>query len=257
MRKVFYFTENEKIRTLLGYFAVKQGNVFHYTRTDAAENIVGGAVRFTRADTLVDKSEIEYGLTILEERLGEDSRFSSLPDAIRERLRRCYVLSLSYDPDNPYLKEQYSGAGGAILEFKKLPHYSHGFWHVTPNTDGSYRLHHFKDLYEVFEGNVIYDPDVQLEIIDLIIEILPEMIDGEPHIADYASFTFNYLLRPFLLSKNSNFSPEDEYRIVLVAKEATDDRFEVTTSDAETERIYVEARMPGSAIPSILDNSDT
>ena len=173
-----------------------------------------------------------------------DGRFSTLTR----------VLSLSYDPDNPYLKDKYSGKSGAILEFENLHYHSISFWHTTPNDDESFSLHHFQYLYAVFEGNVIYDPDVQLKIIDLIIEILPEMIDGEPHVADYASFTLDYILRPFLLSKRNSYSPEDEYRIVLVAKETTDDRFEFTHSIGTSERIYVKARMPGNTLPTILNN---
>ncbi len=240
MRKVVYFREDSRLHELLSYFKLQQGPVYHYTNQLAAESMASGKIRLTRADCMEDQSEIQFGISLLAESLGTNSSYSSIPEDLKLRLEHCYVLSLTGDANNQHLRQHY---GQHLIEFANPAFLYLSGHHAVPNDTDGYNLHWFHDLYDGFEGNVIYDQITQQKIVDNIVELLPIIDNPETHIVDRSSFITKDLILPFLLFKRPNFEPEDEYRIILVRKHGIDDSFELSRSE-NPERKFIEALVP-------------
>ncbi|NQW17781.1 MAG: hypothetical protein HQ478_09885 [Chloroflexi bacterium] len=250
------FTRDDDLRRLHSYFQKPPGLAYHYTSKQAAQNIDSGQLRLTRADYLADREEIEHGLSILSDTLGPDSPYMTLPDAIRERLSNCYVLSLSEDSDNAHLTNEYANPPGGILEFEYPMFHAHGFWHSVPEEDGSYRLHYFQDLYDQFDGFVIYDDDLKLEIIEFIVQLLPRMLDPATSAIERFGFVVHDLIVPFLLFKNSKFMDEAEYRIAFVRKAEGDNKYESCGLVRGNPIRHIAVRMPSSVASIVARTGD-
>ena len=247
------FTNSEAVKNLLGYFPLTPEPLYHYTTRDAAESMTEGRIRLTRADCLVDKSEIEYGLDLLSDAIDPAGPFVEIPAALRERLGQCYVLSLTSDPKNIYLAKEHCGeAPPSVLRFKNPHFWFLGAWHSTAQGDG-FRTSHFDGLYDVYEGTVIYDPDMQQEIVKVLVDSLPEAANPATHPSDRMHFVSALIVLPFLLFKRPRYAEEKESRIVVVKKWDTVQSFEQRSERKDgSPLVYIEANLAGKAAPIII-----
>ena len=244
------FYECAAVGRLLSQFEISQGPLFHYTRRIASAEIQRGKIRLTRADCFLDTKEIQYGLAVLT-RAGEDSldesqlpSFSELLKAIRARLQFCFILSLSKNPDSGHLRSTYSGVNGAVVEVpENFPRVLYRGWHATRTGDGSFGLRFVVDLYDFFEGNVIYDAKKQRRIAVMACEAWRELRSRDAHVVDGYHF-IDSLLRCLVLFKSSEFEVEDEYRIALVRRPEIAETFESTETRAGRTCHYVAVRIP-------------
>lgn len=254
MRVGQHFSSNKSVGELLLKFLPSQGSLFHYTDQAASIGIRRGEVRMTRADCFLDQSEIAYGLAILSEAarttLGaeEIESFNHVLGALRVRLQRCFVLSLSQDSDSDYLKSKYAGNGGAILEFQEnFPVMFHGAsWHSIPNGEGSGTVHLIADLYEFFEGFVVYDRARQLQLAEIACQTYRNIQSTDTHFVDKYHF-IDILIQCCVLFKRPEFEIEKEYRIALIRNQKDMQSFEETINHEGKNRTLIKVMIPSSS----------
>lgn len=212
MRGQFFNTDNERLTKILSQFQLTQGPLFHYTEMKAASAIVRGELWITRADDLSDEEEIQHGIQVFKS-VDDSSPVREIIKAAEDRLSHSYVMSLSLNPCNDYLWGKYAPKSGGRLEFGF--DFADQFRFASP----------LFDLYESYEGKVIYGGEQQHEIAELIVAALPEIITDTPHIVDRQLFE-NAIFQCLLFCKRSMFEREEEVRIVLVRRDPAEQRFE-------------------------------
>ncbi len=246
-RIVTYFSGSQTIHELLSQFPLSQGPLYHYTNQQAAEGISKGEIWVTRADCFFDSSEIQHGISIIADVARQELNdnvlvvFVSLLFVIRECLKQCYVFSLSLDRDNPYLTSRY-GKGLAFPEDFPRRLFSMG-WHSVRNDGNSFRNYYFVDLYDFFEGSVIYDMDSKQRAARLVCEAFREIITPQAHIVDNFHF-INILMTCCVLFKETKFANEEEYRAALVSKTANNESFEHSRTNKGRHIRYIAASGP-------------
>jgi len=171
----------------------------------------------------------------------ECSSFQKIIMALSDRMRHSYIFSMSHKNDSDHLKEKY---GTSIVEFpedfpSRLGNLSR---HLTPSGDG-YRLKFSHDLYDLHEGFVVYESLKQQAIAKDICRTFLEISRENAHIVDPFHF-INVILTFIALSKRSNFSEEEEYRLLLVAKNNKAKQFELERNDGCRNLIYIKLNMP-------------
>lgn len=253
MRSVAYFAENELIKKLLRKFEISQGRLYHYTSEEAASGIRGGEFWLTRADCFLDKLEIHYGESLLEQAAIEhlnsiecDSFIRLLSEA-KASLNLTYVMSLSQEPENKHLLENY---GRFIIEFDETfpMYFVHEGMHSTAIDMTSYRLHFLNTLYDFFEGFVIYDKGKQLEI-SLAICGAYAQIAGSRYVHKVDAWHFvDIIKRCLILFKKDRYSSESEYRLSITYRQALPNIFEHTRERDNKSFVYVKAKLNRSLL---------
>ena len=250
MRIRQYFSGNKFVSELLSEFKVSQGPLFHYTNQIASVGIKGGEIWMTRADCFLDPKEIEHGLEVFSKAAQnslsdlEIASFFKILEALKERLRTCFVLSLSQNPDNNYLQSNYAGENGAVIEFQEnFSHVLYTGWHTIPNSDDSFRNHFIVDTYDRFEGFVLYDDEQQLRLAKMACLAYRDLISTDAHIVEAIHFV-NILMNCLVLFKSREFEVEKEYRIALVRKSEEKESFEKSRENDKCCYLYIEVRIP-------------
>ena len=116
-------------------------------------------------------------------------------------------------------------------------------WHAVPIDSDSFRLHHFSDLYDFFEGSVIYDMDSKQRTARLACKAFQEVVTPQSHVVDRFHF-INILMKCCVLFKEDKFSYENEYRIALVSKNTNGETFENSREKQGRRLRYIAARWP-------------
>ena len=134
---------------------------------------------------------------------------------------------------------------GAILEFQEnFPIMFYGTsWHTIPNGDDSWSVHLIADLYEFFEGFVIYDEDRQLHLAKMACQSYQDIRSTDAHPADIYHF-IDILIRCVVLFKVSDFKVEKEYRFVLIRNRGGVLSFEKTMNHDGKHRACISVRIP-------------
>lgn len=232
------------IEKLLRKFRISRGLLYHYTSEEVASSICDGEFWLTRADCFEDKSEIEYGEKLLRQvansllSLSEQQLFIKLLSDAKTSLSLTYVMSLSQDLGNPHLLETY---GRAIVAFEEhFPiSFRHTEMHSIPIDNGGFQAHFLENLYEFFEGLVIYDEEEQLQISSDICEAHKKFLNAKCiHKTDYWHFV-EIVKRCLILFRQNSYFPEREYRLSISYLDATPNTFEHTKNDG---RIFIEAQ---------------
>jgi hypothetical protein len=221
----------------------------------AGERATGG-VQTTRfggppqADYFLDSKEIEHGLKVLSvaarTALSEPERMSfvDILKAVRERLQSCYVLSLSQDPESEYLQSNYARDSGVVLEFEEdFLRVLYTGWHAIPNGDDSFRCHYIVDIYDFFEGFVVYDDSHQQQLSTIACLAYRELLSTDAHIVDSCHF-INILLQCLILFKSRKHKDEKEYRVAPVRMPRITESFEETRDRVGCRHVYIAVRIP-------------
>jgi hypothetical protein len=241
MRFTQYFCGNESVGELLSQFRCSQGPVFHYTGRDASIGITCGEIWMTRADCFLDQAEIAHGLAVLSEAAQttleeERESFSTILEVLRARLASCFVLSLSQDQKNEHLRKVYSGSDGAILEFQEdFPRTLYTGWHAIPKGDDSWSLHYVVDLYDFFEGFVVYDPAQKRRLAEMACQSYRSLRSTDAHIVDSHHF-IDVLMQCMILFKTPEHEAEVEYRVALIGRGEESKPFEQSRSRSGSRR---------------------
>jgi hypothetical protein len=127
---------------------------------------------------------------------------------------------------------------------------------MVPEGNNSYRAHYFEDLYVLFDGAVIYDDDKKREIVEVIVQLMPEMTGPDADPATYYDFVTRRLIAPFLLFKRRQFAGEAEYRYVFVRKHDVDDSFECSRDIRGRRSSYVKVLISPRSAPTIIKKFD-
>ena len=207
----------------------------------------------TRADCFLDQAEIVHGLAVLSEaaqttfKAKERESFSIVLKALEARLHACFVLSLSQDRDNNHLKSTYAKKNGAILEFQEdFPMIFYGAsWHTIPNGNDSWSVRFIVDLYEFFEGFVIYDVARQLHLAEMACQSYRDIRSTDAHPADIYHF-IDILMRCMVLFKVPSFNAEKEYRFALIRNLGDVQSFEEAMVHNGKHRAYISVRIPST-----------
>jgi len=230
MRTQVHIVENDKIGKLLSKFRISQGELYHYTDSTASENIITNKeIYLTRADHFLDKSEIQYGITLLtnaaEKILIESdiNKFQTIIDALSERFKQCFIICFTQISNS---KKHIKTYGKNILQFKEnfpseLANMSR---HSIPKDNG-YSLRYSTDLYETIEGFVEYNSNKQKSIANEICEIFQETNNANIHLVDQYHF-INAIMKFVILCKESCNDWEKEYRVGLISNSKWDTMFE-------------------------------
>jgi len=229
------FAFNPKLTEALNGIRCSQGNLFHYTHRQVANDIKKNReLWITRADCFLDDMEIKHGVKILKRvskcKLKADSLkdFQLLVEAIHERLTNCYILSLSEDEHNTYLAEKYAKNETKVKFSPNFPMSLYGRAGHRNANGVAYAI----DSFILHEGFVEYEPRTQVEFAVKIIDIFKNMIDTEPHVVD--AYQFVGLLMQFVIFvKRKRFCKEREYRVSLVSAGKGVKVFEDNNSDGK------------------------
>ena len=231
MRVIKYFCSNKQVGNLLQRFKISQDNLYHYTSKDASIEINKGEIWITRADCFLDSREISHGIQILSGAANNylagntKNYFVNLLSVFQSTLKNTYVMSLSQDSANQYLKNNYA-ANGAIIEFKW--HFPEDIgaicWHSIPTSNDSHSIHHLSDLYSYFEGFVVYDGISQRDIARSVCEAYRDIRSSKAHFVDEIHFA-NVLTQCVVLFKEESYTPEKEYRIALIRNDNSSNPF--------------------------------
>lgn len=262
MRAIQYFCTNKLVGNLLRRFKISQGNLYHYTSKDAATGINKGEIWMTRADCFLDSREISHGIDILINAAnyylsgGTNKSFVNLLSDFHSKLKNTYVMSLSQDPQNQYLKNNYA-VDGIIIEFKEVfpTHLGATGWHSVPESKDSYRLHYLTDLYRPFEGLVVYDDDLKKELAREVCETYANLTSSMAHFVDELHFE-NALIQSIVLFKEESYAPEKEYRIALIRKDNSNNPFEKNREYKGKSIFYIKAEIPRNSSSLIEKNID-
>lgn len=122
-----------------------------------------------------------------------------------------YVICFSYDKDNRFLWESYTGNTGVCLEFSKKE--LEDYWHSIDLESGINNGGEFNLMQKV-----IYDDDIQKQYIKMWADILQHKDNF--YNAEVLSFILTFC-------KSSYWKPENECRAVFGAKYFSDERFKV------------------------------
>ena len=237
------YDKNEAVQQFLSEFRISQGPLYHYTNRTAGEAIASGHIWITRADCFLDDDEIQHGFDIIRSAgpSNQNADFAGMLAALRERLKACYIMSLTQDAENQHLKSQYSsGQTGCIVEFdESFPRATYSGWHYTPKGDG-WRTHPFYKLYDHFEGFMVYKDSRKEQLADIAYECFSQAFSTSSHIVD----TYQYvdaLLRCLILFKKEepDFVAEKEYRLAVVSKHELGSEFEHTRDGKYGEIVYI------------------
>jgi len=258
MRVREYFCQDEAIGRLLVEFRMSQGPLFHYSDRIAASGIRNGKIWMTRADCFLDPREIGHGLEVLSLAARsahselEGKQFLDALEALRARLRSSYVLSLSLDPESDYLKTNYAGADGVALEFEStFPHllYNLGY-HAESQDGGSFRRSFVVDVYDLFEGFVVYDKVRQHRLAAMACLAHSSLVSASSHPVDVYHF-INVLVQCLILFKSQEFAAENEYRVALVQQHGITESFEKTRDCRGRRSSYIEVSVPPAVAAAI------
>jgi hypothetical protein len=257
MRFVVHFCENELVRKLLDEFNVRQGPLFHYTSQEAASGIRSGEIWLTRADCFLDSSEINHGCDVLSSAATatlsaqEILSFHRLIDILHDRLKSCYVMSLSQCDSNEHLRLNYASKGGAILRFEEtFPEELVNGWHAVPMGNGRFSTHQLSDVYDPFEGFVVYDDTRKQQLAEIACGVFRQLYAADAHKADLHHF-IAILIQCLVLFKEYYISPENEYRIALLRRRNITEDFEHRRDCRGATIIYVKVRIPDPVSDSI------
>ena len=240
MRFKKYFAENEDVRSLLGLYEESQGYLYHYRGEGTAKTIVkDNGFRFSRADQFLDQNEINHGLALLKEAAEKilDSEkkasFISILETINKSLGSCYIFCLSKDGKNQHLLEKYSDGKTVIRLEEDFSFWVNCSWHVI---NGS--IHYINDLYRIHEGFVEYSLSRKKEIAGKVCSAFKKLVEETTHIVDQFHF-IDVISKFIILSKREEYSKEAEYRIVLIAKDKINNKFE----EEKKGRIFINPKM--------------
>lgn len=258
MRFRRYYCQDESVGRLLSEFKESQDPLYHYTDRVASEGISGGELWMTRADCFLDSREIEHGLETLSAaarttlRGAESVSFSDVLGAVSARLRTCFVLSLSQDPESDYLRSKYAKNGGIVLEFEEsFPRVLYTGWHAFPKGHDCSGLHYVVNNYDFFEGFVVYDDSHKRRLATISCQAFRDLLYSEAHVVDTYHFV-DILMQCLLLFKRQEFKVEAEYRVALVRKPGVRKSFEQTRGPAGRNQAYIKVRIPSARAAEIL-----
>ena len=241
-------SNSKTVSSLWDYFPIPQPPQFHYTKIKRAKAMADGRIRLTRADCLVDPSEIDYGLGLLSDAIDSGGTFSGIPSLIKQGLKHCYVLSLSTDPCNEYLIKTYAGSCGAKVKFENAYFTLMAARNSPPVGLGD----PVDDLFTFYQGMVIYERDLQLEIVTKLEHALPEAFDDETHTVDRSHLLDTLIVMPSLLFKKACYAKEEETRFIAVAKDGVSDSVERSFVKKDGSiSYYIELMLYGSFKPVI------
>gem|GEM_PF-3967157 len=251
MRSQMFFTENDRIQSILSRHRISQGNLYHYTKNEIAKKICDTKeFRLSRADTFLDDEEIKYGVGILR-KLAEHTLkgrtkelFLEFLNTINTMLQKCYVFSLSQVGNSQYLLERYSDGKTVIKLIENFAFFLIGeSCHFKPIKNGTgNKLYHCSHLYRCYEGFVEYQQSEQEEEAKEICEAFQSLNDhlqaNQFHPVD--QFHFSRAIVIFIiLCKKEKYCEEEEYRIALISNNKEKNEFE----EKENDRIFISLRI--------------
>lgn len=198
------------------------GPFYHYTSQDAAKSMgEKGRLWLTRADCFLDEEEVHYGIDILLAEIeatggaATEEPYCTIDQSIREALRNSFVLSLTYESDNPYLLNEY---GRNIVKFNQ--NFRMLLSAASFNVKEGQNNQVIHEIYEILDGKVIYDIDSQRELARRVVTAIVnfqsmkfvDAIEKDMHLLRLREA----LLTAVILMKAPAFAAEAEYRFCLV-----------------------------------------
>ena len=183
----------------------------------------------------------------------EAASFSEVLKTLQVRLKSCFVLSLSQAPDSEYLRSNYAGDNGSVIEFQEnFPRIVfHTGWHVTPSDGDSFRNHFVVDVYDFFEGFVVYDDPQQQRPATMACLAYQDLLSTDAHIVDSYQF-IDILMQCLVLFKSNEFEAEEEFRVAFIRRHGIIERFEETRDCAGCCKLYIKVRIPSPETTAML-----
>jgi hypothetical protein len=215
---------NEKIGELLQRFNRNHDFLFHYTSSQAAESISQNKeIHLTRADYLIDKREIKYGINIFKKQAenilsnGSKDRFAQILEILSNRFDKCFILCFSNISDSKKHQEIHGDEG--LIKFNPIfpTEFAAMSYHAIEFNDG-FAFTYSTDIYKPIQGHVIYDYYSQLDLAKEIIKTFNEINKEPTHIVDQFRFV-DILLNFIMLCKEECYDWEKEFRVGLIANE--------------------------------------
>lgn len=212
--------------------------IYHYTNIYVLQSILSKSTLWlTKSDYLNDRMEIEYSFDLVHNLLNKAKLYKKLENRIYKCLyfkhdffRRCYLLSSSRDSDSYPLWSNYSNNEGYNLGFN-VPSLINSIKSII---EGALNGQLYKERvkcgrdYEVFLKDVIYDVNVQTEMINEIFESGSYVFEAynNGHISiNIASRLIEEITRSLsillLLFKDPCFMAEKECRLIITFKDDT------------------------------------
>lgn len=196
--------------------------LYHFTDRGAAESMgERGHLWLTRADCFLDEREIHHGIDILLTAVAElggelgAALHRAIDESVRLALRNAFVLSLTEQQDNAFLKEHY---GQNVVRFE--PTFPMMLNAAAFNIKNGLNMQVVYEIYRVVQGRVIYDVDAQQELARRVARALLDlngMKSEDARQRDSLSMRMSdFLLSAIVLMKAPSYAPEAEYRICLV-----------------------------------------
>lgn len=247
MHKLIYFTDDSSLNEIWNYFPLHQGDLFHYTTEKSALSIeTTNELFLTRCDHFLDKSEIQYGIVILNQVaktiLSEDERiqlekFTSKVEQLRGNL---YAICFTQLENSEKHKEIY---GASILKFTEtFTTYTlaGSGRHSVQETEDSWRLYYACEIYQSMEGFVIYEPTQQEKLAKLIILKFQEYLLNGANVVNERHLD-EILLKFILLTKHPCFAWEKEFRFGFYTVHEYNSLFEEKN---EVGKIFIKVKYP-------------